>query len=147
MRDLKVRGLAKCGKPGRIYVTERKTRTTWTKTARETYRRNCERFETDVSDRERALVERLILLSPKMGRRSSRSVQAIQLMPAAGCRWQAISPCFQPSATIWNYCCAWRDGLWMRRRRTPDTLVVMLFANRLVLPRGSRGCATAVGDL
>ena len=39
------------------------------------------------------------------------------------------------------------DGLWMRRRRTLSTLIVMLFVFRLVLSRGSKGYATVVGEL
>ena len=35
----------------------------------------------------------------------------------------------------------------MRRRRTLDTPVVMLFVFRLVLSKGSAGCATVVGEL
>ena len=37
--------------------------------------------------------------------------------------------------------------MWMRRRRTLNTLIAVLFANRLVLSRGSKGCATVVGEL
>ena len=39
------------------------------------------------------------------------------------------------------------DGRWMRRRRTLDTLIVMLFVFRLVLSGGSKGYAKVVGEL
>ena len=39
------------------------------------------------------------------------------------------------------------DGTWMKRRRTLDSLTVMLSVFRLVLSRGRKGCATVIAGL
>ena len=39
------------------------------------------------------------------------------------------------------------DETWMKRRRTLNTLIVMLFVFRLVLSRGQKGYATVIAEL
>ena len=40
-----------------------------------------------------------------------------------------------------------RDETWMKRRRTLNTLIVMLFVFRLALSRGQKGCAAVTAEL
>ena len=61
---------------------------------------------------------------------------AIQYMRDTGCRWQALPPCFPPSATVQQYFHLWRrDGIFIRmndkrrkdyrKRKNPLRLAVL----------------------
>ena len=86
----------------------------WNKTAQATYKRNGERFETDLTDGEWELIEPLLPPSSRMGRQRTTDlrevVNAIQYMLATGCQWRAIPKCFPPFTTVQNYFYAWRDS-------------------------------------
>ncbi len=85
----------------------------WNKAAQETYKRNGERFETDLTDGEWALIEPLLPPPSRMGRQRTTDlrevINAIQYMLGTGCQWRAIPPCFPPFTTVQNYFYAWRD--------------------------------------
>ncbi len=86
----------------------------WNKDAQKTYKRNGERFETDLTDEEWALIEPLLPSPSQMGRRRKTDVRevfdAIQYMLGTGCQWRAIPKCFPPFTTVQNYYYAWRDN-------------------------------------
>ena len=85
----------------------------WNEATREQYTRPRDRFESDVSDEEWALVEPLLPRPSKMGRPRSTDLRevfnAVQYQLNTGCQWRAIPLCFPPSATVQNYFCRWRD--------------------------------------
>ncbi len=85
----------------------------WNKAAQETYKRNGERFETDLTDREWELIEALLPPPSRMGRQRTTDlrevINAIQYMLGTGCQWRAIPKCFPPFTTVQNYFYAWRD--------------------------------------
>ena len=70
----------------------------WNKAAQETYKRSRGRFETDLTDREWALVEPLIPPPSRMGRQRGTNLRevfnAIRLMLGTGCQWLCHSEVF-----------------------------------------------------
>ena len=82
----------------------------WNKAARETYKRNGERFETDLTDKEWELIEPLLPPPSRMGRQRTTDllevINAIQYMLGTGCQWREIPACFSPFTTVQNYFCA-----------------------------------------
>ncbi len=85
----------------------------WTETTQEKYRRNAERYESDLTDGEWLLVEPLPPPPSKLGRPRSTDLRevfnAIQYMLATGCQWRAIPKCSAPFATVQNHFHPWRD--------------------------------------
>ena len=85
----------------------------WNKAAQGTYKRNGERFETDLTDKEWELIEALLPPPSRMGRQRTTDlrevINAIQYMLGTGCQWRAIPKCFPPFTTVQNYFYAWRD--------------------------------------
>ncbi len=86
----------------------------WTETTQEKYRRNAERYESDLTDGEWLLVEPLLPPPSKLGRPRSTDLRevfnAIQYMLATGCQWRAIPKCFPPFTTVQDYFYPWRDS-------------------------------------
>ena len=86
----------------------------WNKAAQKTYKRNGERFETDLTDAEWELIEPLLPLPSRMGRQCTTDLSevfnAIQYMLGTGCQWRAIPKCFPPFTTVQNYYYYWRDN-------------------------------------
>ena len=107
----------------------------WSETTRAQYKRPLERFETDVTDAEWALIEPLLPPPSRLGRRRRTDLRevfnAVQFMLGTGCQWRAIPVCFPPFTTVQNYFYAWRDD---------GTLERMLDALR-VLARAQAGRA------
>ncbi len=91
----------------------------WNETTRKQYRRDMERFETDVTDAEWSVIEPLLPPPARLGRRRSTDLRevfdAIQFMLATGCQWRAIPRCFPPFTTVQNYFYAWRDAGTLER--------------------------------
>ena len=85
----------------------------WNETTQEQYKRPMDRFETDVTDAEWAIIAPLIPPASKMGRPRKHDVRvifnAVQFMLGTGCQWRSIPKCFPPFTTIQNYFYAWRD--------------------------------------
>ena len=86
----------------------------WNRAAQETYKRNGERFGTDLTDGEWELVEPLLPPPPRLGRRRKTDPRevfnSIRLMLGTGCRRRAIPKCFPPFTTVQHYFYAWRDS-------------------------------------
>ena len=91
----------------------------WSKTPREEYKRPVERFETDVTDAERALIAPLLPPPSRLGRRRRTDLRevfnAIQFLLGTGCQWRALPPCFPPFTTVQNSFCGWRDDGTLER--------------------------------
>ena len=91
----------------------------WNETTREQYRRSSERFETDVTDAEWAVIEPLLPPPSRLGRKRSTDLRevfnAIRFMLGTGCQWRAIPRCFPPFTTVQNYFYAWRDDGTLER--------------------------------
>ena len=91
----------------------------WNETTREQYRRPLERFETDVTDAEWAVIEPLLPPPSKLGRRRRTDLRevfnATQFLLETGCQRRAMPRCFPPFTTVQNYFCAWRDDGTLER--------------------------------
>ena len=91
----------------------------WNETTRAQYKRPLERFETDVTDAEWALIEALLPPPSRLGRRRRTDLRevfnAVQFMLGTGCQWRAIPVCFPPFTTVQNYFYAWRDDGTLER--------------------------------
>lgn len=91
----------------------------WNETTREQYKRPLERFETDVTDAEWAVIEPLLPSPSRLGRRRRTDLRevfnAIQFLLGTGCQWRALPGCFPPFTTVQNYFYAWRDDGTLER--------------------------------
>jgi transposase len=88
----------------------------WTETDREKYAVIRERYASDLSDEEFALVQPLLPTPKSSGRKptDSRSIlNALFYLVRAGCPWRYLPKDFPPFTTVQNRFYAWRDsGLW-----------------------------------
>jgi len=93
---------------------DREDHMAWDETTQEKYRRNAERYESDLTDGEWAVIEPLIPPPSRLGRRRTTDLRevlnAIRYMLATGCQWRAIPKCFPPFTTIQDYFYPWRDN-------------------------------------
>ncbi len=91
----------------------------WSETTREKYKRISERYESDLTDGEWALIKPLLPPPPGLGRPRSTDLRevldAIQYMPATGCQWRAVPRCSAPFATVQGCFHAWRGSGVMER--------------------------------
>ena len=91
----------------------------WNKTTREQYKRPLERFETDVTDAEWALIAPLLPPPSRLGRRRRTDLRevfnAIQFRLGTGCQWRALPRCFPPFTTVQNDFYGWRDDGTLER--------------------------------
>ena len=91
----------------------------WNETTQEQYRRPMDRFETDITDEEWAVIEPLIPPPGRMGRPRELDMRevfnAIQFILGTGCQWRAIPKCFPPFTSVQNHFYAWcRTGVLER---------------------------------
>ena len=91
----------------------------WNEATQEQYRRPMGRYETDLTDAERSVIEPLIPPPSRMGRPRILDMRevfnGIQFMLRTGCQWRAIPKCFPPFASIQNHFHAWcRTGVLER---------------------------------
>ena len=91
----------------------------WNETTQEQYRRPMDRFETDLTDEEWAVIAPLIPPPGRMGRPRELDMRevfnAVQFILGTGCQWRAIPKCFPPSASVQNHFYAWcRTGVLER---------------------------------
>ncbi len=86
----------------------------WTGTTRERYRRNAERYESDLTDGEWLLAGPLPAPPSKLGRPRSTDLRevpdAIRYMLATGCRLRAVPKCFPPFTTVQDCFHPWRGS-------------------------------------
>ena len=88
----------------------------WNETDREKYAVIRERYATDLSDEEFALVQPLLPAPKSSGRKPTdpRAIlNALFYLVRAGCPWRYLPKDFPPFTTVQNRFYAWRDsGLW-----------------------------------
>lgn len=86
----------------------------WTETARREYRRKAPRCASDMTDRERALVEPFMPPPKPLGgpRKANlrEVVNAIVDIATTGCQWAMVPKEFPPYSTVQRYFYDWRDG-------------------------------------
>ena len=93
----------------------------WNETDREKYAVIRERYASDLSDAEFALVAPLLLARKPCGRKPTdpRAIlNALFYLVRAGCPWRYLPKDFPPFTTVQNRFYAWRDsGLWEADRQ------------------------------
>jgi putative transposase len=87
----------------------------WTEATREEYRREGQRYATDLTDGEWALIEPHMPAPSRLGRPRTTVLRAvmdaIQYMAATGCQWRLLPKDFPPYSTVQGYFYAWsRSG-------------------------------------
>lgn len=98
----------------------------WTLEHRTEHDRRGLRYPSDLTDREWALIERLIPPAKRGGRPRAinlrETVNAIFYVLATGCQWRALPKDFPPKSSVWEYLDLWAyDG-------TLDRIHAALFA-------------------
>jgi transposase len=88
----------------------------WTEATREQYRREGERYASDLTDAEWGLVEGFMPPPSRWGRPRTTLLRAvmdaIQYMAVTGCQWRQLPKDFPPYSTVQGYFYAWsRSGL------------------------------------
>jgi transposase len=88
----------------------------WNETDREKYAVIRERYASDLSDEEYALIQPILPARKRVGRKptDARSIlNALFYMIRCGCPWRYLPKDFPPFTTVQNRFYAWRDsGLW-----------------------------------
>ncbi len=88
----------------------------WNETDRRKYAVIRERYATDLSDEEFALIEPLLPPAKRVGRKPTDArmiLNALFYLIRAGCAWRLLPKCFPPFTTVQNRFYTWRDsGLW-----------------------------------
>ena len=88
----------------------------WNETDREKYAPCHQRYASDLSDGEFALVQPLLPPSKRRGRKPTdprHILDALFYMVRTGCQWRYLPKDFPPFTTVQNRFYAWRDsGLW-----------------------------------
>ena len=82
-------------------------------TTRKDYRRDARRYESDVTDKEWAIIKPIIPKQGHLGRPRRTNLRevfnAIEYVLATGCQWRALPRDFPPYSTVKNYY-GWRDS-------------------------------------
>lgn len=89
----------------------------WNDTARDQHNRDHQRYPSDLTDREWALIAPMLPAAKPGGRPRTTClrdvVDAIQYIAVSGCQWRMLPKDFPPVSTVRGYFYAWRDqGLW-----------------------------------
>ncbi len=89
----------------------------WTASARHQYRRSQPRYATDVTDAEFALVEPLLPVAKRGGRRRTTLLRevlnALLYLLRTGCPWRMLPREFPPKSTVYTYFRRfWEEGIW-----------------------------------
>jgi len=86
----------------------------WTETTQQQYRRDGLRYASDVTDEEWALIETLLPLPKKLGRRRTTEmrevVNAMLYLLTTGCPWRLLPKEFPPFSTVQRFFYRWRDA-------------------------------------
>lgn len=93
----------------------------WDETSRAKYRRDTERYASDLTEREWALIAPFMPAQKATGRPRTTDlrevVNALLYIATTGCQWALIPKEFPPSSTVQRYFYDWRDGgLWQAIR-------------------------------
>ena len=91
----------------------------WTETTRENHKRQSERYSSDLTNKEFALIEGLFPARRRLGRPRTTDfrevINAILYLLRTGCQWRMLPKEFPPSGTVYGYFRSWkRDGAWAR---------------------------------
>ena len=91
----------------------------WTKITRQQYARKTERYASDMTDREWALIAPFMPEARRLGRPRTTDlrevVNALLYIASSGCQWRMLPKDFPPSSTVQRYFYEWRAmGLWTR---------------------------------
>jgi transposase len=91
----------------------------WTETTRKRYERKAERYASDVTDEEWALIAEALPGPRPLGRPRTTDlrevVNAIFYLLRTGCQWRQLPKDLPPYSTVHGYLSAWReDGTWQR---------------------------------
>lgn len=91
----------------------------WTEITRGHYRRDGQRYASDLTDAEWQLVEPLLPARCRWGRPRVADLRAVLdgllYILATGCQWRALPRDFPPRSTVQGYFYRWRDdGVWQR---------------------------------
>ena len=85
----------------------------WTETARREYRRDNDRYASDLTDQEWRLLEPFMPPANKHGRPRTTDLReimnAILYLVSAGCAWALLPKDFPPRSTVQRYFYHWRD--------------------------------------
>ena len=91
----------------------------WTTENRGRYERKGQRYPSDLTDEEWALVETHL---PRERRRDRREIlNAILYVLSTGCQWRALPKDFPPKSTVHDYFVEWHCDGTLTRIHTPST--------------------------
>lgn len=84
----------------------------WTETTRPKYARQTERYQSDLTDEEWALIAPLLRGQPRKWP-VREIVNAILYLLRTGCQWRMLPGDFAPKSTVYHWFARWRDdGTW-----------------------------------
>lgn len=89
----------------------------WNDITRRQHNRDHQRYPTDLSDRDWAILAPLMPSAKSGGRARTTDmrevVNAILYIAGSGCQWRALQKDFPPASTVRGYFYSWRDtGFW-----------------------------------
>ena len=89
----------------------------WNDTARRQHRRDSQRYPSDLTAREWALISPMLPAAKRGGRPRTTNLRAVTdailYIASSGCQWRMLPKDFPPVSTVQGYFYAWRDtGLW-----------------------------------
>jgi putative transposase len=89
----------------------------WNDTARREHRRDSQRYPSDLTAREWALIAPMLPAAKRGGRPRTTDLRAVTdailYIASSGCQWRMLPKDFPPVSTVQGYFYAWRDsGLW-----------------------------------
>ena len=95
----------------------------WTKKQREAHKPRGERYPSDVTDEEWAIIEPMIPPARTGGRKRDTNMRevfnAIRYIDRTGCQWRQLPKDFPPHSTVYNYFWEWtRYGVLDRIHQT-----------------------------
>ena len=80
----------------------------WTETTRAKYERKTERYPSDLTDGEWALLSQYLVAAPRKWP-LREIMNAIFYMMRSGCQWRMLPGEFPPKSTVYHWFSKWRD--------------------------------------
>ncbi len=94
-------------------LLELEDRMAWTETTRPKYERKTDRYQSDLTDDEWAVLEPEISGAPRKWP-LREIVNAILYLIRSGCQWRMLPKDFPPKSTVYHWFARWRDdGTWI----------------------------------
>ena len=110
----------------------------WTETTRPIYARDCQRYASDLTDGEWALISPLMPARNEIGRPRKTDlrevVNALMYIASTGCQWRFLPKDFPPFSTVQKYFYRWRDTRLLEKINHRLLLVAREAAGRDVQP-------------